>query len=94
MREPRFKSAEVWYKISRPHWGKGYATEALFRMLKFGFADLNLHRIEAGAAVENTASLRVMEKAGMKKEGLKRKILPVRDTWIDAYGFAILAEEF
>jgi ribosomal-protein-alanine N-acetyltransferase len=94
IREPRFKSAEVSYKISQSHWGKGYATKALLKMLELGFAELNLHRIEAGAAVENIASVRVMQKSGMKKEGLTRKMLPVRGKWIDAYSFAILKEDF
>ena len=59
-----------------------------------GFNTLGLHRIEAGAAVENTASHKVMEKAGMTREGMKRKNLPIRGEWKDAYFYSILEDEF
>jgi RimJ/RimL family protein N-acetyltransferase len=94
LRESKFRSAEVWFKIHPNHWNNGYATEALTKTLNFGFQELNLHRIEAGCAVENTGSIMVMEKVGMIREGLKRKILPIRGKWADAYSYAILKEEF
>jgi RimJ/RimL family protein N-acetyltransferase len=85
-----FKIAEVWYKIYPAYWGQGYATETLTELLKFAFSSLKLHRIEAGCAVENIASIKVLEKVGMIKEGRKRRILPIRGTWVDNYFFAIL----
>ena len=89
-----YRSAEVWFKIHPNFWGKGYSTEALKKLLEFGFKDLQLHRIEAGCAVENVASARVLEKAGMTREGMKRKILPIRGEWKDNYFYAILEEDF
>ena len=89
-----FRTAEVWFKIHVDFWRKGYTTEALTKLLAFGFSDLNLHRIEAGCAVENLASIRVLEKVGMTKEGMKRKILPIRGAWKDNYFYAILEEDF
>lgn len=89
-----FRSAEVWYKIHVDHQNKGYTTEALREVLKFGFNDLKLHRIEAGCAVENVASIKVLEKAGMTREGRKQKNLPIRGKWFDSYQYAILEEEF
>jgi ribosomal-protein-alanine N-acetyltransferase len=94
LRELKFRSAEVWFKILPEYWGDGFATESLSRTLAFAFNELNLHRIEAGCATENTASARVLEKAGMEREGIKRKILPIRGEWMDAYGYAILEEDF
>ncbi len=85
-----FKNGEVWYKFLPAHWGQGLTTEALTELLKFGFDHLRLHRIEAGCAVENVASIRVLEKAGMTREGRKRQILPIRGNWVDNYFFAIL----
>ena len=85
-----FKNGEVWYKFMPAHWGQGLTTEALTELLKFGFDHLHLHRIEAGCAVENVASIRVLEKAGMTREGRKRQILPIRGNWVDNYFFAIL----
>ncbi|MEX0313933.1 MAG: GNAT family N-acetyltransferase [Allomuricauda sp.] len=90
---PKFKIAEVWYKLHSAFWGKGYATESLNRILEFGFGELNLHRIEAGCAVENMGSIRVLEKVGMTREGRKRKVLPLKDGWSDNFHYAILASD-
>nr|WP_313810022.1 GNAT family N-acetyltransferase [Allomuricauda sp.] len=91
---PKFKIAEVWYKLHSSHWSKGYATESLTRILKFGFGELGLHRIEAGCAVENLGSIRVLEKVGMTREGRKRKVLPLKDGWSDNFHYAILESDF
>jgi ribosomal-protein-alanine N-acetyltransferase len=85
-----YKIAEVWYKIHPDCWGQGYATEALNTLIQFGFNELGLHRIEAGCAIENIASIKVLEKVGMSKEGIKRKILPIRGEWVDNYFYSIL----
>jgi [ribosomal protein S5]-alanine N-acetyltransferase len=55
---------------------------------------LKLHRIEAGCAVENVASVSVLEKVGMTREGMKRKKLPIRGEWKDNYFFGMLEEDF
>ncbi|MEM9648697.1 MAG: GNAT family N-acetyltransferase [Bacteroidota bacterium] len=91
---PKFKIAEVWYKLHSDFWKKGFATEALNRILTFGFVDLGLHRIEAGCAVENLGSIRVLEKVGMTREGRKRQVLPLKDGWSDNFHYAILASDF
>ena len=90
---PKFKMAEIHYSILPKYWGNGYATEAVKALIKYGFEELNLHRIEAGVATENAASIRVLEKVGMLREGLKRKILPIRGEWKDNYHYAILDED-
>lgn len=92
--KPKFKTAEVWYKIHSNFWNQGYATESLYKLLAFGFKELNLHRIEAGCAIENISSIRVLEKVGMRKEGRKRKILPLKTGWSDNFHYAILSSEF
>jgi ribosomal-protein-alanine N-acetyltransferase len=88
-----FKNAEVWYKVLPAYWGQGLTTEAVKALLNFGFDHLQLHRIEAGCAVENRASIRVLEKVGMTREGRKRQVLPIRGAWVDNYFFAILATD-
>ncbi len=85
-----YRNAEVWYKLHSAHWGQGYATEALRRILAFGFEILQLHRIEAGCAVENLASIRVLEKVGMQREARRRQLLPLQGGWSDNFEFAIL----
>lgn len=94
MGKPKRLSAEMWYNLHVAYWNKGYATEAVEALLDLGFNTLKLHRIEAGCAVDNTGSARVMEKVGMIREGCKRKILPLKTGWSDAYGYAILDEDY
>lgn len=91
--KPKFKSAEVWYKLHSNFWNKGYATEALNKILDFGFNELQLHRIEAGCAVGNIGSIRILEKVGMTREGRKRKILPLMSGWSDTFEYAILSTD-
>jgi [ribosomal protein S5]-alanine N-acetyltransferase len=89
-----YKTAEVWFKVHKDHWRQGYTTEALTRVLEFGFIDLKLHRIEAGCAVENIASSKTLEKVGFRNEGMKRKKLPIRGVWTDNYFYGMLGEDF
>ncbi len=91
--KPKYRSAEIWFKLLPEFWGKGYATEAVKEIIHFGFQDLNLHRIEAGCAVDNVASIKVLEKAGMILEGRTRKKLPLQSGWSDNFEYAILAED-
>ena len=92
--DDRFKMAEIYFKLMPRFWGNGYATELAKRIFQFGFNDLNLHRIEAGVATDNSKSIRVLEKLGMTREGIRRKILPIRGEWKDNFHYAILEEEF
>ena len=89
----RFMMGEIWYNLMPSHWGNGYATEVARRLIRFGFGTLKLHRIEAGVATENKRSIKVLEKAGMTIEGLRRKILPIRGEWVDNYLYAILEDD-
>lgn len=91
--KPKYRNAEAWFKLHVNHWGNGYATEAFKRLIQFGFEELNLHRIEAGCAVENTASQKVILKAGLKHEGTNRQLLPHQGGWLDCYSYAILEED-
>jgi RimJ/RimL family protein N-acetyltransferase len=92
--KPNFKLAEIWYKTDPRFWKKGYTTEAVNALLEFSFSTLKLHRVEAGCAVENKASIKILEKVGMTREGSKRKILPIRGEWVDNYFYAILDTDF
>lgn len=92
--KPKYKSAEIWYKIQPSLWNKGYATASVKLILKFCFTELNLHRVCAGCATENLASIQVLEKNDFVREGLHRKILPIRNAWVDNYEYAILEEDY
>ncbi len=89
----KYRNAEVWFKFHRNFWNKGYATETLKKLIAFGFNDLQLHRIEAGCAIGNTGSIKVLEKAGMIREAHTRQLLPLKTGWSDNYGYAILSTD-
>jgi [ribosomal protein S5]-alanine N-acetyltransferase len=89
----KYRNAELWFKFHPDCWGSGYATETLKKLIEFGFNSLNLHRIEAGCAIGNTGSIRVLEKAGMTREAHTRQLLPLKQGWSDNYGYAILSTD-
>lgn len=64
--------AELGYWLGVPYWGQGYATEAARAILEYGFQTLGLHRIYASYVPHNVASGRVLQKIGMRREGLMR----------------------
>ena len=82
----------------RDYWNKGYCTEAVRAVLKFGFEELKLHRIHAECNADNTASARVMEKVGMRREGhfIKNRYDRVGDKkmWYSEFFYGILREEY
>ena len=88
------EEGEIWYLVEPESWGKGLATEAVKRLLDFGFGELGLHRIWATCLPENPASARVLEKAGMRKEGFLVKNLKIHGAWKSSFLYAILAEEW
>jgi len=64
---------EIGYVLARPHWGRGYMTEAARAIVSALLAQPNVYRVFAVCDLQNPASARVMEKAGMQREGLLRK---------------------
>ena len=62
--------ANLGYWIAKQFWNKGIMTEALKRILKFGFEELKINKIYALHLIENVASGKVMQKVGMVKEGV------------------------
>ena len=87
-------SGEVGYVINPQYSNMGIATEAVKRVLEFGFEVLGLRRIEAHYMPENKASRRVMEKCGMTFEGILRKSMMVKGKLIDVGICSILRSEF
>ena len=63
------RRGEVGYGLARSYWGKGYAAEAAALLVRFGFEQLRLERVQALCAVENVRSLRTLERVGMRREG-------------------------
>ena len=91
-------SPEVGWIVHKDHWGKGYGTEMGMALLKLGFEEHNLHRIVALCDVENTGSTRIMEKIGMRREGMFREYRRTRPgsgkLYRDELSYAILKDEW
>ncbi|MBR6682361.1 MAG: GNAT family N-acetyltransferase [Clostridia bacterium] len=87
-------SAEIGYVINPLYWRRGYATEAVQRVIDFGFSKLNLHRIEARYMIGNDASRHVMEKCGMKFEGVHKSSLYVKEQYVDIGYCAITSDMY
>lgn len=85
---------EIGWVFNPKFYNKGYASEAAYAVLKYGFEKLGLHRIIATCQPENPPSYRVMEKIGMRREGFFKKCIPHGDEWWDEYYYAILKEEW
>jgi len=88
------EQAEAWYLVDPAHAGQGYATEAARQLLELGFGEFKMQRIRAGVLPENLASMRVLEKAGFRNEGLQKKAIRVHGEWRDEYIYAVLREEW
>ena len=89
-----FERAEMGYWIGKPFWGRGYASEAAGAVIRYGFEELNLHRIYAGYFHRNEQSARVMIKNGMQYEGRLRQHVKKWDEFVDVVYYGILREEW
>lgn len=92
--EEEHANAELGYWIDSAMWGRGYATEAARAIVSFGFASLGLHRIQARHFLRNAASGRVMQKIGMRLEGVHRGAYRRWGRFEDVAVYAILAPEW
>jgi len=88
LRLPGMEEVELGYELTPELWGRGLATEAARACLRFAFETRGLERVVAGADAPNTASLRVLEKLGMKPVG------NVNPTYPEAPYYALYREEF
>ena len=82
------------YWIGKNYWGKGLATEAVNRMIHFGFIELGLNKIWASAISRNRSSIKVLEKSGLRKEGTLRQNRLLLNTYEDVDVYGILKTEY
>ncbi len=87
-------TVEVGYSLSRHYWNQGLMTEALQKVIEVSFEELEIHRIEAQHEIDNPSSGRVMEKCGMKKEGVLRERLYNKGKYADMVLYSILRNEY
>ncbi len=91
---PMYARAELGYALSRAYWGKGLGTEAAQAVVDFGFKNMNLNRIEATCDPENRASSHILEKVGMKYEGILRQHIFKDGKYCDRKMYAILRSDW
>lgn len=84
----------IGYELHPEARGKGYMNEALSCIIPWGFAHMELNRIEAQVHPSNSASLRSVERLGFKREGLLRQVGFWSGTYHDMYQYGLLREEW
>ncbi|MBR4038976.1 MAG: GNAT family N-acetyltransferase [Clostridia bacterium] len=87
-------TVEVGYSLTRRLWNGGYMTEALARVIAYTFEAMDINRIEAQHELENPSSGRVMQKCGMRKEGVMRQRLYNKGRYVDVAMYSILKEDY
>jgi RimJ/RimL family protein N-acetyltransferase len=93
-RSEEHRMAEVGYLINPVHAGNGYATEAARALLRVGFEDFGLHRVIGRLDVRNTASARVLERLGMRREAHFVQNEWFKGEWTDELVYAMLDREW
>lgn len=88
------ENASLGYWMHPGYWNQGYCTEAAKGMVAFGFNVLKLHRIHAKHLVRNPASGRVMQKIGMRHEGVERESTKIRGVFESMVNYAVLRSDF
>jgi [ribosomal protein S5]-alanine N-acetyltransferase len=90
----RTRVAEVGFELDPDQWGNGYATEAASALLGWGFDQLGLHRAGAHCIAENQASIRVLQRLGLRLEGRSRENQYFKRRWWDTLHFGVLEQEW
>ncbi|WP_018342202.1 GNAT family N-acetyltransferase [Cytophaga aurantiaca] len=86
--------ATIGYDLQTLHWNKGYATEALQKVIEFGFEQLQVNRIEAEVMQGNIGSEKVLNKLNFKNEGILRDWMYWNEKHYDMTMFSLLKSEF
>ena len=89
-----FQSASIGYWIDERHAGCGYVPEGVALMLRYGFEELHLHRMEAAIVPRNAPSRRVAEKLGLRDEGTSLGFLQIDGVYEDHVRYAMTTEEW
>ncbi|APU15022.1 MULTISPECIES: GNAT family N-acetyltransferase [Actinoalloteichus] len=86
--------ADIGFTLASAFHGRGYATEAVGRVLDHLFLDRGLHRVSAECDPRNDASVRLLDRLGFRREGLRRANTWLRGEWADDLLFGLLAADY
>ena len=86
--------AQIGYTVARQYWRRGYASEAVRGLIAYAMTAFPIHRISASVDPLNEPSVRVLEKAGLRKEAHFRQSEWFKGRWADDAIYAILREEW
>ncbi|MGH9185120.1 MAG: GNAT family N-acetyltransferase [Acidimicrobiales bacterium] len=89
-----FQNAYIGYWIDEKQAGNGYVPEGLVVLARFAFEELRLHRIQISIIPRNLSSRRVVEKLGIRDEGIALRYLEINGVWEDHVRYAITTEEW
>ena len=87
------QQAFVGYWMGEAHAGRGFMTRGVGLVVRHAFEALGLHRLEANVQPHNASSIRVLEKAGFRREGFSPRYLQIAGAWADHERWAITREE-
>lgn len=87
------RSASIGYWVAKDVAGQGVTTQAVAMAIDYAFTELHLHRIEICVRPENAASLRVVQKLGLRYEGRRERYIHISGAWRDHDCFGVTAEE-
>ena len=85
---------EISYDLSRHYWNRGIMTKAIAAVVKYGFEQWKVNRMEAFTSTQNEASKHLLLKSGFALEGVLRQHRYHRGAYVDAYSFSFLKEDF
>ena len=88
------REAEFWCVLNPECWGQGFAAEAGRALIEYGFTAISLHRIWSECIAENIAARRLVERLGMREEGVLRARTWIKERWWDTVIYAILSDEW
>jgi RimJ/RimL family protein N-acetyltransferase len=85
---------QLWFIAHPQWWGRGYVTEAMEEVVRFGFEEVGLRRFFGDCDPRNAASARVMERLGMVREAHLRENAWYQGEWTDAWIYGLLRREW
>lgn len=92
--EPGDRTVELGYELARAYWGRGFAAEAVAAVVRYGFTEMELHRIEACPLARNAPSHRLLLRLGFVLEGTLRDRVRRADGFEDQAYYGLLRDEW